>query len=108
MLAFQVTVKLVPVLLSGPGWARILPLELTMVISLSGKEEIVPDVVPALTAAPATVQVPKLVSGDNLPVELAGRSAIHSALVSWQVVKAQVWVVLRLLPEVVESVSFSV
>jgi len=37
--------------LSGPGWASTLPPELTMVISLSGNEEIVPDLAPAFTVA---------------------------------------------------------
>ena len=101
------TLKLLPPLLSGLGWARTLPPELTMVISLPGNEEIVPDLAPAFTVAPVRVQVPKLMSGNKVPVAvLTRRCATHSALVSLQVAAAQAWVVLKLLPAVVESVTF--
>src|ERR1700722_18446827 len=61
-----------------------------------------PVTVPDFTVAPDTVQVPTF-SGDVTP--LPGSSATHSALEPRQV--AQVSVTLKLLPEVVASVTLS-
>src|SRR5260370_36690947 len=98
---FQVTLNWVPVLLSGPGCALTFIAEFTMVISESGNEEIVP-AVPAVTAAPFSVQVPKLASG-RTPDALLGASAIHSALELAHV--AHVLVLEKVFPAVVESVT---
>src|SRR6516164_2067255 len=96
-----------PGVLSGPGWAMTLPPGPSIVISSSGKFLIVPDVEPAATAAFVRVQVPKLARGTS-PLDVDGASAIHSALAFWQVAAEQLWVVEKLLPDVVESATWSV
>jgi hypothetical protein len=63
VLRFQVTENALPLPLSAPGWASTLPDESTMVISSSVKEEITPEVEPAVTVEPDSDQVLKWVSG---------------------------------------------
>src|SRR5215472_270199 len=105
--ATQLSLKLLPAVLSGPGLASLSGLALFMVIALSGNDLIVPEWVPAFTVAAVSVQVLNLGSGTSAPLAL-GASAIHSALWSLQVVAAQVAVAETLLPAVVESVTLSV
>ena len=59
----QVTEKALPLLLRAPGVALAAPDELIMVISSSVKDEITPDVDPADTVEPESVQVLKCDSG---------------------------------------------
>jgi hypothetical protein len=52
-----------PLLLSAPDWALVAPDELIMVSSSSAKDEMTPEVEPAFTVAPDSVQLPKSDSG---------------------------------------------
>src|SRR5580692_2267445 len=74
----QLTENPVPAPLSGPGSALVAPELSIMVISSSVNEEMLPAVLPSVTAALAAVQVPKSVSGST-PPDPVGASAIHSA-----------------------------
>src|SRR5215467_4170570 len=109
-LAFQTSLNELPAELSGPGLARTFFAVglLIMVISSSGNDLIVPDLVPAFTAAAVTVQVLNLGSGTG-PELVLGLSPIHSALLFLQPpLTLQVGVLVKLLPEVVESVTLIV
>jgi hypothetical protein len=64
-----------------------------------------PAVLPSVTVAPFSVQVPKSASG-RTPLLLDGASAIHSALLFAQ--SEQVCVVVKLFAGCVESVTLSV
>ena len=99
------TLKPLPLLFSAPGRALVSPEESIMVISSSVNDEMTPDVEPAFTVAPDSVQLWKSDSGST-PDELLGASAIHSALELAQ--PEQVWVVVKLFAVWVESVTFSV
>jgi hypothetical protein len=76
-----------------------------IVISSSVNEEITPEVEPSVTVEPLSVHVLKCESGST-PLLLLGASAIHSALLLAQ--PEQVWVVVKLFAECVESVTASV
>lgn len=76
-----------------------------MVSSSSVKDEMTPEVEPAFTVAPDSVQLPKSDSGYT-PLLPLGASAIHSALELAQ--PGHVWVVEKLSAERLESVTFSV
>src|SRR5215467_3319343 len=109
-LAFQTSLNELPAELSGPGLARTFFAVglLIMVISSSRNDLIVPDLVPAFTAAAVTVQVLNLAS-ETGPELMAGLSPIHSALLFLQPpLTLQVGVLVKLLPEVVESVTLIV
>ena len=62
-LRFQVTPNPLPLPLSAPGWALVAPDELIMVSSSSVKDEMTPEVEPAFTMAPDSVQLPKSGNG---------------------------------------------
>ena len=72
----QVTENPVPPLFSAPGSALVAPELSIMVISSSVKDEMLPAVLPSVTAAFEAVHVPKSVSGST-PLEPVGASAIH-------------------------------
>src|SRR6202046_4204722 len=103
---FQVTENPVPALFSAPGSALVAPELSIMVISSSVNEEMLPAVLPSVTAALEAVQVPKFDSGST-PLDPVGASAIHSALLSTQLEAEQVCVVVKLLAVWVESVTVS-
>ena len=96
----------VPAPFSAPGSALVAPELSIMVISSSVNEEMLPAVLPSVTAAFDAVQVPKSVSGST-PLDPVGASAIHSALLSTQLEAEQVWVVVKLSAVWVESVTVS-
>ena len=106
MAFFQVTENPVPAPLSAPGSALVAPELSIMVISSSVKDEMLPAVLPSVTAAFEAVQVPKFDSGST-PLDPVGASAIHSALLSTQLEAEQVCVVVKLLAVWVESVTVS-
>src|SRR5579863_5961457 len=95
-LAFQMSVKPVPWLLSGPGWISTLPEEFTRVSFACGKTEMLPEVDPAFALAPVICNSPK--SGIGLVPFLW---TTHSALELSQ--PAQVSVLIKLFPGLVES-----
>src|ERR1700735_1271191 len=92
---FQVTENPVPALFSAPGSALVAPELSIMVISSSVKEEMLPAVLPSVTAALEAVQVQKVESAST-PLAPVGASAIHSALLSTQLEAEQDCVVLKL------------
>ena len=102
----QVTENPVPPLFSAPGSALVAPELSIIVISSSVKDEMLPAVLPSVTAAFEAVHVPKSVSGST-PLEPVGASAIHSALLSTQLEAEQVCVVEKLSAVWVESVTVS-
>jgi hypothetical protein len=101
----QVTANPLPLPFRAPGRALVAPEELIIVISSSEKDEMTPDVEPAFTVAPDSVQLWKLDSGYT-PLLPLGASAIHSALELAH--PEQVWVVEKLSAERLESVTFRV
>src|ERR1700735_2740362 len=103
---FQVTENPVPALFSAPGRALVAPELSIMVISSSVKDEMLPAVLPSVTAAFAAGQVPQVVRGSTR-LDPAAPPAIHSALLSTQLEAEQVCVVVKLLAEWVESVTVS-
>src|SRR5215472_7977507 len=98
------SLNLLPVVFSGPGLTSLSGLGNSIVIASSGNVLIVPDVVPDFTVALVSVQGEKVGSGIS-PAPAPAAPAIHSALAFGQAAPPHGWVVAKLLPAVVESVT---
>ena len=101
----QVTENPLPLPFRAPGSALVAPEELIMVISSSEKDEMTPDVEPAVHRRAGLGPAVKSDSGYT-PLLPLGASAIHSALELAH--PEQDWVVEKLSAARLESVTFSV